>query len=746
MSLFSSFASSAKRCFMTLLFLTSVPISAADNPFAVPENPFAPAKNTSSDTLTWMQTFEDQWRLSGDRLQSVEGQLGRTAGLICGKKLVTLGPDGTPDRQVLPLEKDYVLVGLRDKYVVAITDVPAAIEILDRKTAKVLRRTELGEGEPLSLALHPHRPVSYVSLSRKKAVTENFHLQGFFTVIDEETATVRPDDHVGQGLTIDPLGRFLVVSYSDKIKIGSKVVRIPGALQPRTVVPSRPIPGTPSRPIPGIPGRSTPRPGSPYGSTPIPGRPMPGTPQYGPDRYQVFTSIAALSLAAVYELDDDLNPECISVFEFPGSSRGLRLSFDGTRLTAIGEATTIATLQGRDPLKESLEPTTYDFRFFAPAIANVDLWHHPSTLLTAVASSNRIAFFNSSTGARLTNPDSVKLPTSATFTERCVSFSPDGRHLLVAVREKTSESFLMRIPLPLTTEDAKRISDRSKQGATTKAKVPLAKFDALRGGLAPSMRTSEIAKQFSDAVVVIRSGESTGTGFVVGSSGYIATCAHCVSQLRPTKVVYQQAGKDEEIELPAEIVARDTRLDLALLKIQPKEPLPSVVFAPPIDTDHGLEVTIIANPGLGNTVLKNTITTGVVSNPKQTIDDASYIQSSAAINPGSSGGPMFDENGKVIGMVVLKARIEGVGFAIPMSRIAEFLLRSSSCTGDDGRLSRAWVSADAATVHRGVFAGTDGKTLTIIDPDDGRSLSLDSAQLSGGDRALVELLRAATAK
>ena len=82
---------------------------------------------------------------------------------------------------------------------------------------------------------------------------------------------------------------------------------------------------------------------------------------------------------------------------------------------------------------------------------------------------------------------------------------------------------------------------------------------------------------------------------------------------------------------------------------------------------------MIGNPGLGPMVLSNTVTEGVVSSPRQELAGTVYVQTSAAVNPGNSGGPMFDGRGRVIGVVVVKGRIEKAGFAVPLPTVLRFL-------------------------------------------------------------------------
>ncbi|MBA4016987.1 MAG: hypothetical protein C0483_07370 [Pirellula sp.] len=700
------------------------------------ENPFAPAETTSSDTVTWTQQSENAWQLGEGSIRPVQGEIGKTAGIICGSKLIVFAMDGTPEVKVVPLAKEYAFVGLRAKYIVGVTKEPAAVEILDRTTGAELRRVALGEGEPWGMELHPTSPATYICLSRKRKITDDFSVKGFFAVVDETRAKVeQSDDYIGQKLTIDPTGRFLVSGFADVIPLGAQLVRVPGVMLPRGAVPGRPT--MPQVPVPGRPGY--------YGGRYPGGGYVPNYPQRGPDQIQVVTRTASVSVAIVFDLEDELNPRPLGLFEFEGFSRGLRLSYDGHRLTGLteGKAPT-----GRDPLNPKESAITFDTSRIGVGAPDTELRHHPSAPITAVAAGNKVDFLDTQTGKQL-GETAIPLPPDAAVALLGMNFSPDGRQLLLAVTGDKGES-LLRIRVPLSESNRKLIEERAIHPVVELASgklTPLTEFDGLRGGLAASMRAAEIAKRYSDGVVIVRGGDGTGTGFVVGSSGYILTCAHCVSRLTPTTVVYRSAeDQGKEIEAPAEVLQRDAKRDLALLKIKTTKPLASLVLAPPIDVAHGEEVTVISNPALGDEVLKNTITTGVVSSPRQVLDDESYIQSSAAVNPGSSGGPMFDQHGEVIGMVVLKARIEGVGFAIPIRTITEFLLKSASYAGDDRRLLRSWVESKSETQHPGRFVSSDVKTLMILEPGATQSRILTVDTLSAGDRALLALIISAAAK
>lgn len=123
----------------------------------------------------------------------------------------------------------------------------------------------------------------------------------------------------------------------------------------------------------------------------------------------------------------------------------------------------------------------------------------------------------------------------------------------------------------------------------------------------------------------------------------------------------------------AQVVRIDHDRDIALLKFTPKKRLKSVRLCGGNLMESGEPVTVIGNPGAGDSILSHTMTSGIVSNPERDLDGQSYIQLSAAVNPGNSGGPLFDQYGNVAGLVALKANIEGAGFAVPSETLREFL-------------------------------------------------------------------------
>jgi putative serine protease PepD len=192
-----------------------------------------------------------------------------------------------------------------------------------------------------------------------------------------------------------------------------------------------------------------------------------------------------------------------------------------------------------------------------------------------------------------------------------------------------------------------------------------------------------VAKQVydsaQDAVAFIAAagpqGQGTGSGFVVSSDGLIVTNQHVVDGATQVAV---KIGTDGA-ELPAEIVGVDASQDLALLKVDGDD-LPTLELGDSESVEVGDDTYAIGNP-YG---LDHTLTTGVVSALDRelqapngaTIEGA--IQTDAALNPGNSGGPLLDGDGKVIGVNAQIAASQGggnvgIGFAIPASTVEQFV-------------------------------------------------------------------------
>lgn len=183
--------------------------------------------------------------------------------------------------------------------------------------------------------------------------------------------------------------------------------------------------------------------------------------------------------------------------------------------------------------------------------------------------------------------------------------------------------------------------------------------------------------------------KSLGSGFIISHDGYIFTNNHVVE--RADKILVKlSTGREYE----AKIIGRDTKTDLALIKIKPGESLPIVDIGDSDKARVGDWVIAIGNP-FG---LEQTVTAGIVSAKGRVIGAGPYdnfIQTDASINPGNSGGPLFNMEGKVIGInTAIVAQGQGIGFAIPMNMAKVILPDLKS----KGKVTRGWLGVSVQDI------------------------------------------------
>ncbi|MGH0031762.1 MAG: DegQ family serine endoprotease [Myxococcota bacterium] len=175
---------------------------------------------------------------------------------------------------------------------------------------------------------------------------------------------------------------------------------------------------------------------------------------------------------------------------------------------------------------------------------------------------------------------------------------------------------------------------------------------------------------------------SLGSGFVISTDGHIVTNNHVIADVDSITVRF-----NDGIELPAEVVGRDPKTDIALIKVEAEKP----IFALPLGDSESVRagewVVAIGNP-FG---LEHTVTAGIVSAKHRDIDHGAYddyIQTDAAINPGNSGGPLINLRGEVIGInTAINPRANTIGFAVPVN-MAKDILPQLRATGS---VTRGWL-------------------------------------------------------
>ncbi|WP_158746145.1 trypsin-like peptidase domain-containing protein [Acidisphaera sp. L21] len=257
--------------------------------------------------------------------------------------------------------------------------------------------------------------------------------------------------------------------------------------------------------------------------------------------------------------------------------------------------------------------------------------------------------------------------------------------------------------------------------------------------------------------------EARGSGFIIDADGTIVTNNHVVKDAQSVSVTM-----DDGTQLPAKIIGRDPRSDLAVLRVDAGHKLQFIQLGDSNNVKPGQWVVAVGNPfGLGGTV-----TSGIVSARGRDIGSGpydSFIQVDAAINQGNSGGPLFTQDGKVIGVntAILSPSggSVGIGFAIPSDTVRSVVAELEK----SGHVTRGYIGVQAQQVSTQMSAAlhlpsANGALVASVEPDspaskaglqpgdviqtvngtkiaNPRDLAVDVAAVTPGEDAKLELLR-----
>ncbi|MFN3454558.1 MAG: trypsin-like peptidase domain-containing protein [Pseudobdellovibrio sp.] len=253
-----------------------------------------------------------------------------------------------------------------------------------------------------------------------------------------------------------------------------------------------------------------------------------------------------------------------------------------------------------------------------------------------------------------------------------------------------------------------------------------------------------------------------GTGFIIRDDGLIVTNNHVIEG---ADIIEVQLTENTDKSYKAEVIGRDARTDIALIKIKPDIKLIPAVLGSSDETQVGEWVAAFGNPyGHGHTMTK-----GIISSKGREIGEINkfpLLQTDASINPGNSGGPLVNAKGLVIGVnSAIDARAQGIGFAIPIDEVKKILpqleqrgsIRKGYLNIGLGDLDDRAASALNMDDYRGavvVWIGADGpgkkaglKVYDIITEFNGKKIrsSRDLIDLVGdiepGTKAKAKILR-----
>ena len=182
---------------------------------------------------------------------------------------------------------------------------------------------------------------------------------------------------------------------------------------------------------------------------------------------------------------------------------------------------------------------------------------------------------------------------------------------------------------------------------------------------------------------------SLGSGVVVDHSGLVVTNYHVIDQMTDVKVALS-----DQSEYPAQIVLRDQRNDLAVLKIKGDGPFPTMEMGNSDDVEVGDIALAIGDPfGVGQTVTQGIISALARTNGGQSVA-AFYLQTDASINPGNSGGALVDTHARLVGInsaiFSQSGGSVGIGFAIPVDMVKIVV---AAAKAGDTIVHRPWLGA-----------------------------------------------------
>jgi len=240
-------------------------------------------------------------------------------------------------------------------------------------------------------------------------------------------------------------------------------------------------------------------------------------------------------------------------------------------------------------------------------------------------------------------------------------------------------------------------------------------------GLAPNDPLLEFFRRFGIPAPELGPGDEppllrgAGSGFIIGEDGYILTNAHVVAEADEVTVTLT-----DRREYPAKVIGIDPRTDIAVIKID-AENLPTVKIGNAKDVEPGQWVLAIGSP-FG---LENTATAGIVSATSRSVGGEIYvpfIQTDVAVNPGNSGGPLFNLDGEVIGINSMifsrTGGYMGVSFAIPIDvamNVRDQLVKTGHVVR--GRIGVAVQDVDAPLSQSFGLDRPRGALVSSVDPD-----------------------------
>ena len=545
--------------------------------------------------------------------------------LLADKSIRIMNSSGTRILQKIELKKSYIKLRTRPNYFVALAE--HSIDILNRKNGQIIKSISFS-GEGKDMALHPAMEKSYITI--KTDETKDSVTPSIIAVFNEKNGKLKfLKQAYADKIKIDPTGKYIIGHISFTYRQGLKINWDLGLIMP---------------------------------------------------------AFGYVDILVCYRLFSD-GIAMLSHNSNPGRNG---LNFDISK-----EGTMIAYAAGGGAPGKGYAISVFDIKNPAKLLCICDIpaypygvAFHPQLNLMAGCNEISIHFYNPKTGEELKRYCSF--PKTLMEISQMI-FSPDGKNMIIVGKDHLHRLKLISTPLDFSQKVKERLNRgisppvagrlTSIKDRRTDVQVTVRESRILLDGLKEAhknnMTTQQIASKYMKSVVVISHAKEFGSGSFISSTGHILTCAHVVPANAKVNILYQTQGGNWK-KIPGKVLSIDRERDLCLLKCD-LESTPHVNLPTEVEISTGETVAVIGNPGIqGNKMLEHTMTKGIISNNKIVLGGLPYIQTSAAVSPGMSGGPMFDDKGNVIGVIVLKAIAKkSIAMAIPLQQIIEFINKST---------------------------------------------------------------------
>ncbi len=641
---------------------------------------------------------------------------GKTVLVLDGQSLIELSSDGMDlvfgGKIVAPNSSStrtysYKVVDRRGDYYVALWE--RGIDILDGKTLNRMRSVSLPFKSMKALALHPSKPLCYVSLldnGRDGDLLRQYPV----VEVDEVKGTVRSLGRVfGMGVSVDPRGRYLYTAFDDRLaQSQTRREVVPGQnLDPRLLCYSLNDGGAQIKHL-----RANNRVGTGF--------------------LRLVAAPDGQNLA--YVCRDNLQ-----------GGRGSR-------------AYSFATDASGDPT------------FLETGNAVLDITYHPILPIVAVAAVSKIHFFDRVTGKPI--EDMIQLPKDLDFTylKHCI-FTPDGtRILLPGSRHGTAIRTLRSVELNLSPDQLAVVASGFVPPPIEQLKLPVDQAIAKRyspdkiqafarttGREATDQETPgqettprQIARRFGSTVVAVQGDSTAATGCIVGQEGYVLTSASVLPPIGVPEIYYRytEGNVTKTAKANGKLVREDHDRNLALLKFETPTPLKTVQFAAAKRIAIAEDVTVLFSPDAQPTELSPSVLKGIIKTASRDFGGKKFVETSIKTDEAMHGAPIFSSNGQVIGIVAdaqtpNSTAARETGFGVPISSIVEFLdpagKASVAMEKTVANVMRTWVDVTGKFRVKAQFVRVDGNTVHLK-RDSGTVIKVPLSRLSQNDQQFIRTL------